>query len=645
MRAIKFTCRKGLGWCARASVVAIIAIGATIPGPAWGAEKLYPAALLNWMIEGRFHALVVDKSQQRLTVWRILDGEPRAVESYPCSTGENEGDKWVRGDMRTPEGVYFFCSVIDGRRLPSKYGLWAFTSDYPNFVDKRRGKNGDGIWLHGRDKPLGPKPDSNGCIAMENEDLVKVSRFIRLQSTPLIVVKRVRMVPRSEILEEERDLRAFIESWRQAWESMDLDRYMSHYSKNFQSCWLDYRLWREKKQRLINRYDNIRVRLGKIYLYRQNGLVTAIFTQTYQSDSYRATGIKLLYLIRNRKGEDKVYAEDYRHLADDPYPVAQLLARVGAPAEPDPEPDAGSDYRIRLVSTDEPTETASEDNETPRPSAPSRGVNVERIASADTAISKPIPLKSTEPNSEISDSERLIVHHIVAAPTSSQPDPVKLARRTRDPARVALPEPKPEPKPQLKPEPAPENLFPARTHADGDSGPKSSGPKVATVAPSLPVEDEFDDASQAETRTRSTDTDESVPDAHDKKTRLQEVKEFLDTWEKAWEQKKLDTFLKMYHAKFRAGSLDLAKLRDSKKHFFRKYRTIHVEIDRVAVRKAEQGLAVKFLQTFRGDDYRDKGWKTMVLAEGKGGESYRILTEDWTAVEIHSDASDSKASK
>ncbi len=225
-----------------------LAIGMLWTQRAWSSEPLYPQALLNWMVEGTFHAMIVDKSQQRLSVWRIKDGEPSLVESYRCSTGENDGDKWVRGDMKTPEGVYLFCSVIDGRRLPSKYGQWAFTTDYPNFVDRRRGKSGDGIWLHGRDKPLGERPDSNGCVVLENQDLIKASRFIRLQDTPLIVVKKLVLVPRSQILNQERRLRDFVESWRQSWESRDVDAYMSHYSPNFQSCWLDFNGWKEKRK-------------------------------------------------------------------------------------------------------------------------------------------------------------------------------------------------------------------------------------------------------------------------------------------------------------------------------------------------------------------------------------------------------------
>ena len=273
---------------------------------AWPAQPQYPVALMNWMAEGAFQALIVDKSQQRLSVWRIKDGEPTMIESYRCATGEKDGDKWVRGDMKTPEGVYFFCSVIDGCKLPPKYGLWAFTTDYPNFVDRRRGKSGDGIWLHGRDKPLGPRPDSNGCVALENDDLVKVSRFLRLQSTPMIFVEQMLMAPRSQIMEQERELRGFIESWRQAWESHDVDRYMKHYSKNFQSCWLDYASWKEKKRRLSKRYKKVEVKLGNVYLYRQNGLVTAIFTQRYQSDQYASSGIKVLYI--SHENGNRIYA-------------------------------------------------------------------------------------------------------------------------------------------------------------------------------------------------------------------------------------------------------------------------------------------------------------------------------------------------
>ena len=298
---------------------------------------------------------------------------------------------------------------MTGERSHPRTGLWAFTTDYPNFVDRRRGKSGDGIWLHGRDKPLGSKPDSNGCIALENADLVKISRYIRLQGTPLIVVKKLRMAPRSVIMEQERELRDFIEGWRQAWESQNLDSYMKRYSRNFQSCWLDYNAWKEKKRKLYERYKKVRVRIGNVYLYRQDGIVTAIFSQEYSSEIYRSSGIKVLYSVR--ESQYRIYAEDYHRPVDDPFPVAALLARVGEGRETGPS--VRKEYSIRLVSTDEPDQPPAGEFETPRPSAPSKGVVLERLHVANDS-----PAPAIEVNEKYSgqpSADRLIVAQIVPA--------------------------------------------------------------------------------------------------------------------------------------------------------------------------------------------------------------------------------------
>lgn len=569
------------------------------------AEPLYPVALINWMVEGAFHAMIVDKSEQKLSVWRIKDGEPTLLETYRCSTGESQGDKWVRGDMRTPEGVYFFCSVIDGRTLPPKYGFWAFTTDYPNFVDRRRGKSGDGIWLHGRDKPLGPKPDSNGCIALENSDLVKVSRYIRLQSTPLIVVKKLKMAPRSVILEQERELRDFIEGWRQAWESQNLDNYMKRYSRNFQSCWLDYNAWREKKRKLYERYKKIRVRIGNVYLYRQDGIVTAIFSQEYSSESYRSSGIKVLYLVR--EGEYRIYAEDYHKPVDDPFPVAALLARVGEGREI--EPTERKEYSIRLVSTDEPDQPPAGEFETPRPSAPSKGVVLERIHVANDS---PAPtLEVNEKYSGKSSVDRLIVAQIVPAyvPTES----VQEFSGTRKRALLT------EKSPTVVPSDEKKEMAHAALAAEpkGEVAVPASDPATA-VKKRVQVGTENDLGSEGRAFNNRTEERSGVL-------------AFLSKWKSAWEQKNLDRFIKMYHPHFESGERDYRAYVKSKKQFFRKYRTIRVKMERVQMMKVGDRLIVKFLQTFRGDDYRDKGWKRMVLA-GDKSKGFRIVREEWSSL-------------
>lgn len=573
-------------------------------------EALYPVALMNWMVDGAFHALIVDKSQQRLTVWRIQDGEPSVVESYRCSTGENEGDKWVRGDMKTPEGVYFFCSLIDGRALPTKYGMWAFTTDYPNFVDRRRGKNGDGIWLHGRDKPLLEKPDSNGCIALENQDLLRVSRFIRLQSTPMIVVNKMIMAPRSTIIEQERQLRGFIESWRQSWESRNLDGYMSHYSPNFQSAWLDYKGWKEKKRKLTGRYSRIKVKLGNVYLYRQDGIVSSIFTQSYSSDGFQSTGIKVLYLVPNGS-KYNIYAEDYHQPVDDPFPVATLLARAGV--------DGGavaadkSNFRIRLVSTDEPDQAHQADTESPQPSAPSRVV-LDRIA--QNSIKEPVvpAIQINERIAEDSRSDRLLVVSLGLSGSSPAAD-----SSAADAEQLIVVPPRRESFAQLRKD---GNIESGLTAAIKGPPPGQASETQQGDWPAL-------QAATVGSSQNRTDTDEK------------RVNEFLGKWKSAWEQKKLDRFMKMYHPDFQQGAMNYAALLKSKKSFFRKYTTIQVQLDRVEIRKENGRMVVKFVQSFQGDSYRDKGWKSMVLADDKD-KGLRIVTEGWTPVQGSSSDTGSK---
>jgi murein L,D-transpeptidase YafK len=646
--------------CRTANIVSIALLLAVVCSPgAYGSEPLYPVALMNWMVEGTFHAVIVDKAQQRLSVWRIKDGEPSMIESYRCSTGENDGDKWVRGDMKTPEGVYFFCSVIDGRTLPSKYGLWAFTTDYPNFVDRRRGKNGDGIWLHGRDKPLGTKPDSNGCIALENQDLIKVSRFIRLQSTPIIVVKKLIMAPRSVIMEQERELRNFIESWRQAWESKNLTAYMGHYSPNFQSCWLDFTGWKEKKRRLNKRYSSIHVKLGNVYLYRQNGLITSIFTQAYGSEGFRSSGIKVLYITHGDKYS--IYAEDYHQPVDDPFPVQTLLAKAGAdPGAPSAEPN---DFRIRLVSTDEPEPTPQGEVEAPRPSAPSRGVVLDRI-SDQTARAKVTPhIEMNERYLGGPSPDRLIVAR--SMPTYvPMPNIETVARKEKPEVEVDFQaqtteksDQGPKDDPAAKKEKTATHVA-AKTEMRGrtDIGPKEKKTARILLAPpharlksemryllaslekmSRQAHTESEDTTAKEVRKRqshkagskgiSSGGKESDRAASEKKA----VLAFLEGWKLAWEQKNLDRFMKMYHPDFEHEGMNYAMLLKTKKNFFRKYRTIRVAVERVEIRKVQGRVLVRFVQSFQGDNYSDKGWKSMVLAGGKDA-GFRIVSEGWTAL-------------
>ena len=122
--------------------------------------------------------IVVIKSERKL----MLLNEGTVVRTYPIALGRNpEGHKEVRGDGRTPEGLY----VID-RRDPDSYFHRSLHISYPNMFDienaQKTGKQAGGsILIHGTPPGFGPfSPDepmidwTDGCIAVTNQALDEI---------------------------------------------------------------------------------------------------------------------------------------------------------------------------------------------------------------------------------------------------------------------------------------------------------------------------------------------------------------------------------------------------------------------------------------------------------------------------------------
>jgi lipoprotein-anchoring transpeptidase ErfK/SrfK len=132
--------------------------------------------------------LLVVKSSSALYI--INDGlGTQAV--FHAISGKAKGDKQKRGDLKTPEGTYFFVEAIDGEKLPGRYGVLAVVMDYPNPIDKLVKKTGSGIWLHGTDDPprLKRPRDSKGCVVAHNGDVLRIVNYIEIGRTPVIVVE------------------------------------------------------------------------------------------------------------------------------------------------------------------------------------------------------------------------------------------------------------------------------------------------------------------------------------------------------------------------------------------------------------------------------------------------------------------------
>lgn len=275
-----------------------------------------PKAFVN-LGQSSTYAFVVEKLHHRLTVFKVTqDHSYEAVRVFRAITGKDPNDKVERGDLRTPEGIYFVTGQIDGKQLPPKYGRLAFTLDYPNIYDQRKRKSGYGIWIHATDDPQRLlKPfDTQGCVAMSNEDIVELAKYIVPFETPVVITKEMTTAPLAEVVAPRKPAMDMIDGWRKSWQESRFDDYMSYYSKDFRSLGRNKNQWRNYKNVLSeqrNKEITVTISEPKILAFEDQLLVT--FLQDYSSEQHADFGRKFLYL--------QWEGDRYRIIAEKWYPV------------------------------------------------------------------------------------------------------------------------------------------------------------------------------------------------------------------------------------------------------------------------------------------------------------------------------------
>jgi len=287
-------------------------IGLPSAGPARAAEDLLPDTLI-YPGDRPGHILVVDKASQMLYLYRHDgDGTVSLDRVMPCSTGENLGDKMVEGDKKTPNGFYIFNQKLLPRELSPIYGTLAYPTDYPNFWDRRLGRGGYGIWLHGIDKPL-VDYDSNGCIELENADIARLEDLLHLFDTPLITYETLTLAPVEDLKGESQAVRDFLEDWRRAWSGKDHNTYRAKYASDFvNSDNRTFEGWMTHKRNVAGNYRDIKVELKDLRIFRHRDVLVASFEQDYRGDQrFTSMGLKRLYL-RPEGGGYKIIGEEFR---------------------------------------------------------------------------------------------------------------------------------------------------------------------------------------------------------------------------------------------------------------------------------------------------------------------------------------------
>lgn len=255
-----------------------------------------PRYLLQMPLEQRY-ALVVDTAKSTLYVFENKDGEVRYIADYYVTIGKQGMDKFREGDNKTPLGVYHITSNISREQLNSRYGkradeygVGALPISYPNEWDRRDGRNGHGIWLHGVpfDTYSRPPRASNGCVALTNEDFMALVKSVQVGLTPVIIANGIEWTNADELRALRSGLNQAFEVWRTDWESLNTGNYLKHYSRKFSSGTQNYSAWSEYKQQVNSAKTWVKVKTDNVSMYFYPGagdLAVVTFDQDYSSSN------------------------------------------------------------------------------------------------------------------------------------------------------------------------------------------------------------------------------------------------------------------------------------------------------------------------------------------------------------------------
>jgi lipoprotein-anchoring transpeptidase ErfK/SrfK len=274
------------------------------PAGTWPKQVLQLAASVR-------HLLAIDTSRSRLYVLENRPGGPRLIAHHYVSIGSQGAGKREEGDQRTPLGTYYITTKLDGKQLGDFYGAGALPLNYPNDHDRRLGRTGANIWLHGTPSAQFARAPraTNGCIVLANDDLARWLRELAPRSTPVVVAEHLDWVQPKALSANRQTALALVESWRRARVHPDVTALMTLYGQNFDNGDSGYDAWREQLQ-LQARATHGRERQIKdlsVLAWHERGAVLVItFTEVLRGNSH---GIKRRQYWSHESGQWKIFSE------------------------------------------------------------------------------------------------------------------------------------------------------------------------------------------------------------------------------------------------------------------------------------------------------------------------------------------------
>jgi murein L,D-transpeptidase YafK len=163
------------------------------------------------------YAILVDTVRSRLFIYENVLPAPRLITDFYISQGKAGANKTREGDNKTPLGVYNITELLPKQKLSDYYGNLALPLDYPNEWDKREGRTGHGIWLHGipSNQISTPPKASEGCVVLSNADIEKLQRYVKVGNTPVIITENINFIAKNIWQSERSDIMKMLTAARE----------------------------------------------------------------------------------------------------------------------------------------------------------------------------------------------------------------------------------------------------------------------------------------------------------------------------------------------------------------------------------------------------------------------------------------------
>ncbi|MDR3175665.1 MAG: L,D-transpeptidase family protein [Desulfovibrio sp.] len=618
------------------------------------------------------YLIAVDKSRQKLAFFEKRSPF-RLSRVFICTTGQKKGDKEVEGDMKTPEGVYFVVRRIGGGLDFTKYGQEAFTLNYPNPVDRLRGKTGSGIWIHGRGEPLVPL-QTEGCVAMNNMDLSTLRKLLP-PGTPVALTQSLSVRPEG-VPEQNlavRQLEQKVRGWAEAWSGRSRS-YFDFYDEQAygQAQGESFSAFRSNKERLFKVLPWIRTTVSDIQILKGPDYWVTWFLQDYKAPNLSTRGVRRLYWGKNASGEFKILGMEWEPglgpglvasaeqlLPSAPGGVGDAAAQLDAEWKAPPLVIPGRPGKVAEAAAFPAPDRAGQDADgTPMALAPALDAAVEKVRPKE---------EQTPPPAVSADPGRPAAVQVAAGPGrgKSSPDHIE------DPAYGPMARPAPEafrlaeqlgfadafaadmvgkrpPEaagaensgaspvvPDRRPEAARPVVQPAKgldpVSAGAPEG-KKGGDGAKPARPEKPAEGVKTAGAEKPGRTGG-EAGAGEKNVSGVSALVEVVSGQVEKWRKAWESGDIEAYAACYARDARQGAhVGRNDIRRHKEKLWAKAAPAAVLISDIRLRVNGENVVADMNQAYSSKSGRsDKGIKTLTFAYING--TWLITREEWSALE------------